>query len=197
MATPYEIMAAPFTAWTAAANTTIPANMDADPSGSYTALGANRSANYGEDGVTVGGDQTIATFSGLGKTGPLKAWRTMELRTVEFTVYDVRPETVTNALNRAALTTVASASGVSGRKEVSLLLGYDVATFCLYLKSDNYSPYSDSLYTDYWLPLCWQDDVPSMVWKKGEPAGVKMVVKTLQDLTNGFGKFRAENAVSS
>jgi len=197
MSSPYEIIAAPVTGWTAASNSTIPPNMDADPAVAYTKIGANGSANYSEDGVVVTKTQTVEMFSGLGKTGPLKVWRTFELCTVEFTVMDARPETITNALNRAALTTVASAAGVSGRKEVSLLLGYDISLFCLYLKTDVYSPYADGLFADYWLPLCWQDDAPVMVWKKGVPVGVKFVVKTLQDLTNGFGKYRAESAVSS
>jgi len=197
MSSPYEILSAAATIWTAATNTAIPPNMDADPIAAYTKLGNSGSKNYDEDGVVFTKEQTIEGWSGLGMTGFAKVWRTFELCSFEVTVMDMRPEVVTNALNRAALTTVASASGVTGRKEVSLLLGYDVATFCLYAKTDIYSPYGDGMFADYWLPACWQDGDVSHAYVKGKPAGSKFTVKTLQDLTNGFGKYRAENVVAA
>lgn len=195
MSTPYEVLAAPFDVWLAAANTA-ETQVDTAPSGSWTKLGANGADNYNEDGVTVTHEQNIETFRGLGKTGSLKAWRTEEDLKVEFTLHDVTIEQYKKALNDNSITTVAAGSGVPGSKRISNIQGYDVSLFALLARSRSASPYGDSWNFQYWIPVCYQSESPEPVYKKGEPAGLKLVFMALQDSTNGFGVVRAQTATA-
>ena len=194
MSAPYEIIAAPFTAYLAAANTAKP-NVDTTPPVAWTKLGANGADNYDEDGVHITHDQNVEMFRGLGRTGAMKVWRTEEMVSVEFTVYDLTSDQYAKMLNNQTVTTVAAASGIPGAKKFNLNAGYDVTLVALLLRG-GYSPYGDSWNTQYWLPVCWQDGNPEPTHKKGEPAGLKLSYKTIQDSSNGFGLYEAQNATA-
>jgi hypothetical protein len=74
--------------------------------------------------------------------------------------------------------------------------GYDVALFALLARSRSASPYGDAWNLQYWVPVCYQSDEPEVVYKKGEPAGLKVKFMALQDATNGFGVVRAQTATA-
>lgn len=198
MSAPYEIQSIGMTAWLGAANAAEPLDLDAAPSGgTWTKLGTLGSDEYDEDGVTFTPEQNIEVFRGLGKTGPLKAWRTEEDLTVELTVYDTTVENVAKALNNVAVTSTAAGASISGAKSVPLVQGQDVALFAILLRTDSGSPYGDSYKSQFWIPVVYQGDNLELVYKKGEPVGVKFTFKALQDSSNGFGKYRAQNAVKT
>jgi len=192
MATPYEILAAPFTLYVATAGTAEPDVDDSVLTG-WTKLGANGDANYNEDGVTVTHEQEVATFSGLGRTGQLKAWRTNESMMVEAEIHDITAELYSDVLNNAAVTTTAAGAGVPGSKHLDTLQGYDVTLFALLVRG-NSSPYGDGWNAQYWLPRVFQNENPAPVLKKGEPAGLQVSYVALEDLTDGFGVYRAQTA---
>lgn len=195
MSSPYEILAGPATVWVAAANTA-ETQIDTAPSGSWTKLGANGADNYDEDGVMIGHDQTLEQFRGLGKTGNLKTWRTEEDVRLEFTLYDITMEQYRKAINDNAITTVAAGVGVPGSKRISNAQGLDVALFAV-LARVSYSPYNDGLNFQVWLPVAYNASSPELVYKKGEPAGLKFEFKAIQDQTNGLGVVRAQTAAAS
>lgn len=191
MSTPYEILAAPFTAYLASANTAEPTDLTS--TSGYTLIGTNGNANYDEDGVHLKHADKQSDFRGLGKTGVLKTWRQEEDLSVEFTVYDMTVENYAKALNNLAVTTIGASGGVTAAKSTPMLQGYDVALFALLLRS-SYNALGDSFVTQYWIPVVAQAATPEPVFKKGEPAGLKFEFKALQDLTNGFGKYRIQTA---
>lgn len=195
MSAPYEILAGPVTAYVAAANTAI-VQVDTAPGGSWTKLGTSGSDNYNEDGVTVTHEQTIEAFRALGTTGNRKAWRTEEAVMVEFTVHDLTAEQYKKALNDASITTTAAGSGIPGHKSIPMLQGHNVSLYALLLRTESQSPYGDSMNAQYWVPVCYQDENPEVVYKKGEPAGLKFKFASLEDATNGFGVYDAQTAVA-
>lgn len=195
MSAPLEIIAAPLTAYLAAANTAKP-DVDDAPSGSWTKLGSNGSCNYDEEGLKVTHEQNVEYFRGLGCTGNLKAWRTEESLMYELTLYDLRVEQYAKVLNDLTVTTTAAGVGIPGSKDIDLLLGYDVTVFSILLRGSD-SPYGDAYNVQYWSPKVVMDANPEPVWKKGEPAGLALKFTALQDATDGFGVFEAQNAAAS
>ncbi len=196
MPAPLEIFAAPFTVWRAAAGTSKPVDLDAAPSGSWSKIGTRGSDGYDEDGVTISHEEAMSFFRGLGKTGRLKAWRNEEDPAVEFKVYDTTAEAMAIATGNTVTTTSAGAS-TSGAKSVNLHKGYDVEQHALLIRSDAGSPYGDDYKTQLWIPLAVIESVDSIVFKKGEPAGLAFKFAVLQDESNAFGEFRAQNAVKT
>ena len=196
MPAPLEIFASPFTVWRASAGTAKPLDLDAAPSGSWSKIGTRGSDGYDEDGVTLSHDEALSYFRGLGKTGRLKAWRQEEDPAVDFKVYDLTAEAMAIATGNTVTSTSAGAS-VSGAKSVNLAKGLTVATHALLIRSDAGSPYGDDYKTQLWIPLAVIDSVDTIEFKKGEPAGLAFSFAILQDDTNAFGEFRAQNAVKT
>lgn len=195
MPAPLEIIAAPLEVYLAAASTARP-DIDDAPSGSWTKLGANGACNYDEEGLKVTHEQNVELFRGLGCTGQLKAWRTEESVSYEVTLYDLRVEQYAKVLNDITMTTTAAGVGIPGKKEIDLLLGYDVAQFALLCRGSD-SPYGDAFNVQYWSPRVVMTSSPEPVWKKGEPAGLALTFTALQDSTDGFGVFEAQTAAAS
>lgn len=194
MSAPYEIVAAPMTIYLAAANTAEP-DVDDTPGASWTKLGATGDGDYDEDGVQFHHNQELSFFRPLGSTGRRKVWRVEEDPMLELTVYDLTAEMYKLALNQQTITTVAAGSGTPGSKRFSLKQGYDVTQFALLARAD-YSPYGDGWKLQYWLPLCVNGGAPEPVYKKGEPAGLKLEVEVMDDATNGFGVVRFQTATA-
>lgn len=195
MSAPYEILAGPVTVWLAAASTA-EVDVDTTPSGSWTKLGTSGSDNYSEDGVTVTHEQSIETFRALGTTGNRKAWRTEEEHMVEFEIMDLTAELYAKALNDASITTTAAGSGTPGSKSIPLLQGHDVTLYALLARTEGQSPYGDAWNAQYWIPVCYQSENAEVVFKKGEPAGLKFKFAALEDATDGFGVYRPQTATA-
>lgn len=197
MSAPYELMAGPFTAWLATARTALPVDLDAAPPVAWTKVGTGGSKDYSEDGVVISNEQALEYFRGLGGTGRRKAWRTEEDPMVSFTVHDSRPEVVRYALNSNALTSTAAGASTSGAKSVDLYRGPSVTQHALLLRSDDGSPYGDEFIAQFWMPLVVIENAMELTYEKGVPAGVAFEFAVLQDDTDDFGEFRAQNAVKT
>lgn len=196
MSAPYEVLAcANLRVWLAAANTAEPL-VDTAPSASYTLLGANGADSIEDNGVVVKHEQNLKGFTPLGSTALVKVWRESEGVSVEFTLVDLTAEMYAKVMNGAAITTTASSSGVPGSKSVPIYQGHDVTLFALLFRG-NVSPYGDSMNFQYWLPVVAQSDGPSPLYKKADPAGLKLQFMAIKDSTNGLGKYRPQTAVAS
>lgn len=195
MSAPYEVLAAAgMTCWLATANTAKP-NVDATPSGSWFKLGTNGADNYDESGVQVKHEQSLKTFTPLGSTAPIKAWRESEGLNVSLTVVDLTAEHYAKTQNSAAITTIAASSGVPGSKKFSLYQGHEVTLYALLVRG-NVSPYGDGWNFQYWLPVVCQAEGVEPVFKKADPAGLKLSYMALKDSTNGFGVFEPQTATA-
>lgn len=197
MPAPFEIIAAPFTAWWAPTGTAFPL-IDAAPGAGWTKIGSSGASNYSEEGVTVTHSQNIELFRTLEGTGPVKGFRTEEDLVIAFTLIDMTLEQYRLALNNNTVTTTAPAAGVAGFKAVNIHRGVEVATMALLLRGD-VSPEGDGWKTQYQVPVCFENGSPEVVFTKGEPAGLSLSFTAMEDLAAAtiaerFGKLIVQHA---
>jgi hypothetical protein len=173
---PYELLAVPFHAYLALPGTPEPDLTEAiDASGSdWVLLGTLGADEYDEDGITVTHEQNIEYFRGLGKTIPIKAFRTSEGLTLGLVVRDVTMETYAKALNDATVD-----SSDPGSKALALYQGYNVAQYALAIRSAD-GPYADGAAMQYWVPTVVQSGNPAPVYKRGTPAGLAFTFTTMK-----------------
>ncbi len=181
MPAPFEIIAAPFTAWWAPVGTAFPA-LGAAPSVDWVQIGTSGDQSYDPEGVSIEHGQEVNAVRPLGSTAPVKAFRTEEDLTVTFTLWDVTLEQYRLALNNNTIATVAAGVGTPGTKAVQFYRGAQVATMALLLRSDS-SPYGDAMSMQYELPYCFQSGNPTPVYRKGEPAGLEFEFMALRNPT--------------
>jgi hypothetical protein len=179
MSEPFEIIAAPFTAYVAPVGEAFPA-VDADPAGNWVKIGANGDESMDEEGVQVTHAQEVNKIRTLGSTVPLKAFRTAEDLMIAFTLLDVTLEAIMLALNSNTVTTTAAGSGTAGFKSMQFYQGEQVATMALLLRA-GVSPYAASMNMQYQVPYCFQSGNPEPVYRKGEPAGFALEFTALRD----------------
>lgn len=201
---PFEILSGPLEAYIAAFGTA-EADISQAPAAAWKLLGASGSKNYAEDGVTIRHSQTVETdaFRMLGSTGPRKSSRTSEDLEVELILHDLTVQQVAYALNAFAQTVTDTAAGamVGGNLNIPLLRGVTVGQFAVLLRGANQSSQavaiSDSFAAQYWIPNAVMVSEPETVWSKGAPVGVQVTMRAIEDATNGFGKFRMQDAAAS
>lgn len=185
--TPYEIIAAPFTAWLAAVGSSFPA-VDALPGAAFTKIGgAQGDRRYSEDGVSVSHPQTMEFIRTLGSTGPVKAFRTEEDLMISFTVFNMTLEQYKYMLNGNAVTDTAAGSGTPGYRRAALLRGGDVTQYALLLRGP--SAYGSEMNLDYRVPRVVHVGEPEVVAKKGEPMGLLFEFQAIEDEDYANGKF--------
>ncbi|WP_346915032.1 hypothetical protein [uncultured Roseibium sp.] len=179
MSEPFEIIAAPFTAYVAPVGEAFPA-VDADPAGNWVKIGTNGDESMDEEGVTVQHAQELNKVRSLGSTAPLKAFRTAEDLMISFTLLDVTLEATSLGLNSNTVATTAAGSGTAGFKTLQFYQGEQVATMALLLRA-GVSPYAAAMNMQYQLPRCFQSGNPEPVYRKGEPAGFALEFTALKD----------------
>lgn len=191
---PYEIIGAPLTLWLAAVGTAFP-DVDETPSGSWIKVGTSGDKNYTEDGVTVSHSQSVEVFRGAGTTGPRKAWRTEEDLTIGVSLADLSPAQYAQALNNAAVTTVAAGSGTPGTKRFDLQQGLEVEAYALLARG--LSSVDEALAAQYEVPVCYQSGSPEVSYTKGSAAVLELEFTAIEDASSGFGVLRIQTAVAS
>ena len=199
MTAPFEIIAAPFTAYWAPTGEAFPDLADA-PAGNWVQIGTSGDEDYNEEGVTVQHSQSTETFRGLGGTGPRKAFRTEEGLLIGFTLHDLTLEQYAVAMNGATVTTTPAGSGTAGTKDIDLYRGLTVQNIALLLRAEA-SPYG-AFRTQYQVPVVFMSSSPEPVFTKGEPAGLRLEFMALEDpnastAADRFGKLVAQNAAAS
>lgn len=177
MPAPFEIIAAPFTAWYAPFGTTFPL-VDAAPTGDWVKIGTSGDESYDPEGVGVSHNQVVNPVRPLGSTGPVKMFRQEEELIIRFTLWDVSLEQYRLAVNSNAVTTTAAGSGTAGFKALPLYQGDQVATMALLLRAD-VSPYGDGMKMQYEVPYCAMSGNPEPAYRKGEPTGLTLEFSAL------------------
>lgn len=195
---PYEVIAAPYTVWIAPVGTPFPP-VDAEPSGPWTKIGSNGDLNYDDGaGVTVEHSQTIVPWRALGDAGSRKVFRTEEDMKVRLKLVDVTLEQYKYALNSNSVSTVAAGAGSPGYKKLGMSRGFDVATMAVLIRG-SISPYGANWASQYEIPVAAQTGNPTVVYKKGEPAGLDLEWMALVDPNASssderFGRLVAQTA---
>lgn len=179
MPAPFEIIAQPFTLYTAPVGTAFP-DVDTDPGASWTKVGTSGDNNYTEDGVTISNPQTIELWRALGSTGPRKAFRTEEELRIALTLADLSLEQYKLALNGNTITTTAAGVSQPGIKEIGLSRGLLVSQYALLVRGDG-SPYGAGFKMQYQVPIVVQGAEPEVVFVKGEPAGLALEFIAIED----------------
>jgi len=179
MTKPFEIIAAPFTAYWAALSTAFPAIDDAAVTG-FTKIGTSGDRNYSDEGVTVVHEQSIEPVRVLGSTGPVKVLRTEEGLIIRFTLFDLLLEQYKLALNQNTVATTAAGSGTAGFKEIDLYQDLDVNQIALLLRGQ-VSPEGAGWNTQYEVPAAYQSASPEPVFVKGAPAGLGLEFTAIED----------------
>lgn len=177
---PYEIVASPLEVWVAPVGTAFP-DVDAAPGVGWFRLGSSGNKNYGDEGVTVGHEQTVEVFRGAGSTKPRKAWRTEEDVTFSFTLVDVSAAQYAKILDDAAVTTTAAAAGTPGTDRFSLDKGVEVGQYALIARG--VSPEDEAFAAQYQVPRCMQSGSPAPQYGKTGPAGLECEFRTLESDT--------------
>ena len=180
MSTPLEIVAAPFTVYTAPLGTAFPL-IDAAPAVAWVLVGTSGTLNYREDGVTVIHNQTTELIRMLGETGPIKALRTEEMLVIQFILADISLDQYKHALNFNAVTDTAPSSGVAGHRAIDLRLGLDVISRALLVRGVGASPHLVSTNIQYEVPVAVNIAEPEVVFQKGDPAGLDIEFVALVD----------------
>ncbi len=190
---PAEIVATPLTLYIAPIGSAVPLVDTVPASGTWTLVGQSGVNDYDAAGLTVTHSQTIGTWTSVGQTAPIAAWRTDEVLEIAVTLADISPTTYALALNDVAVTTVAATTGVPGESDISLLQGLTVNTFALLARG--VSSTNPTLAAQYWVPMVYQSANPAPVYKKGAPAELALTFSTLLDPNgNGFGKLQIQTA---
>ncbi len=197
MPVPFEIIAAPFSAYLAPVGEAYPAIEDVI-AGNWVQVGTGGDRSYTEDGVTISHPQNNEIVRGLGATGPLKVFRTEENLVVTFTVLDLTLEAYRLVLNSNTVTTTAAGGGAAGFKEVNMYRGSSVSQNALLIRG-LVSPYGDGWNTQFQVPVVFQTGSPEVVMQKFPPAGLSFEFTAIEDpnaatTADRFGKLIAQNA---
>ncbi len=196
---PYEVIAAPFTLWIAPVGTVFPL-IDVAPAVAWIKVGSSGDLNYDDaTGVIVEHSQSITPWRSSGDSGSRKVFRTEEDLKVRLKLMDITLEQYALALNHNAVTDVAAGAGTAGYRKLGLSRGFTVATRALLIRGA-VSPYGeDDWNSQYEIPIAAQTGNPSVVYKKGDPAGLDLEWTALVDSTAAseferFGRLIAQDA---
>jgi hypothetical protein len=179
MPAPFEIIAAPFTAWWAPVGTTFP-QLGTAPAASWIMIGTSGDRNYAPEGVSVEHSQAVSMVRPLGSTAPVKAFRTEEDMVVTFTVWDLTLEQYRVAHSFVEITTTAAGVGTPGTKSLQLYRGRNLGEMALLIRGD-VSPYGEGMSMQYEIPYCFMSGNPKPVLRKGEPAGIELTFTLMRN----------------
>ena len=188
---PYQIVSGPVTIYTATAGTAAP-EISATPPAAWSQFGANGSRSYGDDGVTITPEQTIEEQMVLGSTAPQKAYRTEEHLTITVPMLDLTAEALALAMNGKTVADTAAGSGTGGYRSFDLLRGLEVNELAVLVRG--HAPYADGTNAQYWIPRAYVGSVGEYSYAKGEGAMYEVEFMALEDSTNGFGSYQAQDA---
>lgn len=201
MTFPTEIMAGPVDVFIAPAGTAFTSIGVATPSAPWIVLGSTGALNTDEDGVTVTSSIDTDEFTPLGDIHPVKSWLTGEDLRVQFTLADLRLETLSHALGGPAtaagnVQTVANGGGLAGYKWLSLTRSSVPAQVAMMVRGTQ-SPYDDAALgwrTQFELYRVSQVAAVPLAFQKGTPTKVAFEYRIYRD-ASGVGRIVAQNAV--
>lgn len=194
---PFEVIAAPFTVWTAPVGEAFPAIEDT-PAGNWAQIGTSGDRNYTEAGVTIVHGDVVEQVRSLGSTGPIKTFRTEESLMVRFAVMDLSLEQYRHILNSNTVTDTAAGGGAAGFRDVDMYRGASVAQTALLIRGSA-SAYGDAWNSQFEIPVAVHTGSPESVFQKGVPVGLAFEFTAIEDPSaatsaDRFGKIVMQDA---
>ena len=176
----------PLSIYWAAVGTVFP-GIAVDPTtAGFTLLGTSGDKNYTDDGVSINPGQTIEDWIPLGGTFPRKSFRTEEELLVTVKMADLSLAQVRASLNQNTITANASDS------EINLDRGLSVSTIALLVRGTGKSAEVAAGNLQFELFEVREGNSQELSFVKGEPAGVELEFRALDNSTNGVGVLRSE-----
>src|SRR3990167_265686 len=172
-ATPYEVIAAPFTAYLGDVGAVFPGVGDTPNPAVWTLVGSSGNLNYEDAGVKVEHKQTIVEWRSLGDSGTRKVFRSTEGLVISLELVDVTLEQYALALNGNAVTPA------TGEVKVGLSRGLTVDTRALLVRGP--SPYVADGAMQFEVPIAVQTSSPQVIFKRDDPAGLALEWTALVD----------------
>lgn len=168
-----EVIGTPYTAYLGPVGTAVPKINATDAAiqlAGWLLLGTNGINNQGSSGVTVNLGRTTTDFTPAGGTLPVKSWTTDEKITVDLSLVDMTIEQVAAVMDDAAVTTTPAASGIAGKKSISVIRGIAVHYYALLVKG--LSPYDDGtgMQAQWAFSRVYQSGSQAPKYMKGTPA---------------------------
>lgn len=174
-----EIIAAPYTVWTAPVGTAFPA-VDEAPAEAWTLLGSNGDRSYSGGGVTVAQARQYASSTPAAATGSSTSWIEGDGIRVRVELLDLTLEQYAVVLGQNAVAVTPAAPGIAGVKTIGLAVRTGrAAEFAVLARGP--SPYADGMAAQYELPRCTEVGNPQAVFRKGVPAGLAVELMALED----------------
>lgn len=202
MGAPYEILTGPVTIYKAPVGTVFPTldEEPADADAAWIKIGTSGPLNYSRDGVSIAHNVKTEDFRSDGDLGVRKTFFTEEDQSVKVTLADVSPTQYAFALNSNGIVTVAPALGAVGTKTLGLSRNASEPTQMALCIRGQSSLIADAL-AQYEIPVAVQVGEPEVVYKRGTPAMLALLFKTLvdQDASSGneyFGRYVVASAAA-
>lgn len=190
-----EVLAGPTTIWLGTVGTPLPAidTAEADFDVGWLLVGTNGAKNYDESGVVISINETTATWTGLGGTLPMNAWREQEAVTCGFSIADLSAAQFALVLDDAMVTTISAGTAHAGEDSFSLIRGQQTHKYALLARG--LSPEHEAMSAQYELARVFQSANQSPTSVKGAPGMLACEFTVLDDLVNGLpGTLRIGNA---
>ena len=107
---------------------------------------------HSDDGITIGGTQSINLQRVQNETLPVDAFRGEETWTISMTMMDFRVEAFAWAVHGddGSVATVAAASGTIGTKKIGLERGHSVNKLAVLVRGD--TPYENGVKSNFYTP---------------------------------------------
>jgi hypothetical protein len=176
---PYHIIMYPFDVWSAIVGTAEPSIDLASVPGPWSLLSTSGKADQSDEGVKVNHPQKFEQVRGQ-RTAIRKVSRTEEDFIVEMEVMDVSMKVYAMALNSNTTTNTSAASGVAGKKRLSVYRGPNVNYIALLMRGFSPSSPDGNGYRQIWIPKCYQSAEPEVKYSKTGASMIKLTYTAVE-----------------
>ena len=190
--TTIDIIRGPARAYVAPAGTVHP-DLDDDPTTPWALVAAEDNRTT-EDGVTVTFDQTYEEQMVDELSAPLEVFRTAENVSLNLKTLSMTAAAFSRALDDAAVTAVAAATGTPGYKHLELYRGLSVVNFALYVRGP--SAELDGGFGGYWIPRVYISAVGTVQHRKSGGVMLDMTFRGLYHEVSMLGRYLVQDALA-
>lgn len=195
---PYEVLAGPGDIYLAAVGAAFPLVDDPPDATDWALIGTSGNLNTTRDGITISHKAKYEEFRADGDSGVRKMFLLDEDQEITLEIKDISPEQYRIAINSNTVTDTPAGAGTPGVRTMGLSRSdSQPQQFSLLIRVP--SPLMQDGVAQYEIPVAVQIGEPEVIIKRGTPAGIKLMFKTLvdQDATSPyerFGRFVAQDA---
>jgi hypothetical protein len=195
-----EIIAAPYTIWSAPVGTAFPA-LNAEPGGAWRRVGTNGARNYSGAGVTVQLSRGVEASIPAGNVAPSAVFFGAQELRVSATLLDLTLEQLAHVVSGNPVAIIERLPLQTGYRSIALSVPQGVnAMFALLVRG--ISPYREDFVAQFEVPRCSEaSDGQQIAFRRGEPVGILVNFRALQNPAATseetlFGRLIAQDATT-